>query len=386
MRQRRRAAIAALWLSVSASAVRPGVAHCHDQSVPPKYQGLGAGRLAVVINTADPLSTAIGEYYVRRRHIPSQNIARVSFGYHRAALPADEFASLKEAIDAQVRGTVQAYALTWARPYRVDCMSITSAFAFGFDRRFCANGCMPTRLSPYFDADSAAPYDDLHVRPAMSIAAVNIAQARALIDRGVNADGSMPLGTAYLVTGDDPAREVRAAAYGEALRVAAGRVSVSIVHTEGLQYRNDVMFYFIGAMRVPWIDSNRFLPGAIADHLTSYGGDLTQHKQMNSLRWLEAGATGSYGTVVEPCNFLAKFPSPAVLMRHYLAGETLMESYWKSVAMPGQGLFIGEPLAAPYRRTLAADPGARAAIGIERDCGHRPFTCSNYAAAAGKEV
>jgi hypothetical protein len=69
---------------------------------------------------------------------------------------------------------------------------------------------------------------------------------------------------------------------------------------------------------------------------------------MSSLRWLEAGATGSYGTVVEPCNFTTKFPNPALLLRHYLAGETLIESYWKSVAMPGQGIFIGEPLARPY--------------------------------------
>jgi hypothetical protein len=37
-----------------------------------------------------------------------------------------------------------------------------------------------------------------------------------------------------------------------------------------------------------------------------------------------------------------------LLLRHYLAGETLIESYWKSVAMPGQGIFIGEPLARPY--------------------------------------
>jgi hypothetical protein len=35
-------------------------------------------------------------------------------------------------------------------------------------------------------------------------------------------------------------------------------------------------------------------------------------------------------------------------MSHYLQGETLIEAYWKSVAMPGQGLFIGEPLARPY--------------------------------------
>ena len=51
-------------------------------------QALGARDLGVVINTADPLSIAIGEYYVQARHIPPANVARVHFGYHRAILPA----------------------------------------------------------------------------------------------------------------------------------------------------------------------------------------------------------------------------------------------------------------------------------------------------------
>ena len=69
---------------------------------------------------------------------------------------------------------------------------------------------------------------------------------------------------------------------------------------------------------------------------------------MSALRWLEAGATGSYGTVVEPCSITAKFPDPGLLLSHYLRGDTLIESYWSSVAMPGQGVFIGEPLARPW--------------------------------------
>jgi uncharacterized protein (TIGR03790 family) len=72
--------------------------------------------------------------------------------------------------------------------------------------------------------------------------------------------------------------------------------------------------------------------------------------QMSSMRWLEAGATGSYGTVVEPCNIVQKFPNLPVVFNHYLQGETLIESYWKSMQMPGQGIFIGEPLAAPFLR------------------------------------
>ena len=69
---------------------------------------------------------------------------------------------------------------------------------------------------------------------------------------------------------------------------------------------------------------------------------------MSSLRWLEAGATGSYGAVVEPCNFPQKFPNPGIVIDRYFNGETLLESYWKSVHMPGQGIFIGEPLARPF--------------------------------------
>jgi hypothetical protein len=45
---------------------------------------------------------------------------------------------------------------------------------------------------------------------------------------------------------------------------------------------------------------------------------------------------------------LEKFPNVDVLFEHYRHGETVLESYWKSVAMPGQGIFIGEPLARPY--------------------------------------
>ena len=115
-------------------------------------------------------------------------------------------------------------------------------------------------------------------------------------------------------------------------------------HTPGLKNRTDVLFYFIGAINVPDLATNRFVPGAVGDHLTSNGGALLGSSQMSALRWLEAGATGSYGTVVEPCNFIGKFPNVAVLMRRYLGGDTLIEAYWKSVAMPGQGIFIGDPL------------------------------------------
>ena len=71
---------------------------------------------------------------------------------------------------------------------------------------------------------------------------------------------------------------------------------------------------------------------------------------MSALAWLRQGATASFGSVSEPCAYPEKFPDIRVLFEHYTRGESAREAYWKSVAMPGQGLFIGEPLSRPYAR------------------------------------
>lgn len=310
-------------------------------------QGLGPSDLAIVINTRDPLSRQIGAYYAARRHISQRNISRVSFDYQRDELPVDQFAAIKTSADRQLASNVQAYVLTWARPYRVGCMSITSAFALGTDPKYCASECRATAKNPYFNSNSSGTP---RMRLAMSLAATSFENAKGLIDRGVRSDGSAPSGVAYLVATQDRARNVRALEYPLAARVAEHEFEFRVQGGEATGSADDVMFYFIGAAAVPDIAAYRFHPGAVADHLTSFGGMLTDSPQMSSLRWLEAGATGSYGTVVEPCNLLGKFPNVPVLLAHYLAGDTLIEAYWKSVEMPGQGIFLGEPLAAPFRK------------------------------------
>jgi uncharacterized protein (TIGR03790 family) len=305
-------------------------------------------QLGVVVNTADPLSVEIARYYAEKRHIPFQNILEVSFPAGRSTMTLGDFQAVKLQLDLHTPREVQAYALTWAAPYRVECMSITAAFAFGFDLAYCASGCKPTRPSPYFDSGTRRPSSQLHIRPTMAIAARSLDQAKALIDRGVRADGTYPEGTAYLVSTSDQARDVRSASYPLTAQMIAGRIRSRWIRQDALHGAKDVLFYFTGRERVDGLETLGFVPGAMADHLTSFGGALTDSSQMSALRWLEAGATGSYGTVVEPCNMLQKFPHPTVTIAHYLRGETLIEAYWKGVAMPGQGIFVGEPLASPY--------------------------------------
>ena len=325
-------------------------------------QHLQPEELAVLVNDRDPLSRRIGRYYVERRGIPERNLVHLSFPPDKPVLSPERFAPLRQRMLERIGPQVQALALTWVTPYRVGCMSITTAFAAGFDPAWCsARTCAPTRRSAYFDSRSTLPRDDHGLLPAMSIAALDFEQARALIERGIAADGSFPRGAAYLLETHDRNRSVRARRFPLVEKLFGDLLDIRILKRNSIRDRDDIMFYFTGLKQVPHLDTLDFLPGAVADHLTSAGGALTGKSQMSALRWLEAGATGSYGTVVEPCNLLGKFPDPATLMVHYLTGNSLIETYWKSVAMPGEGIFIGEPLAAPFAgyRLETTDDGLR---------------------------
>lgn len=327
------------WLSIES---------VYSATTPPSGPGITAETLAIIVNDADPHSRQVARYYQARRRIPAANIIHVSFAPGKSVLSQAAFEKIKKEVVARTPANIQAYAITWAAPYRVECMSITTAFAFGFDKQFCSQNCNATRPSPYFNSDSHAPYSDHGIRPTLALAGISVDEVKKLIDRGLASDASFPRGTGYLVSTGDKARNVRAALYPTILQYLGGRLNLQIVQADGIRNRNDVLFYFTGITKVNDLKTIRFIPGAIADHLTSTGGQLTDSGQMSSLRWLEAGATGSYGTVVEPCNLPGKFPSPGIVINHYLQGESLIEAYWKSVAMPGEGIFIGEPLARPF--------------------------------------
>jgi uncharacterized protein (TIGR03790 family) len=327
---------------------------------------LDARHLALVINAADPVSEAIGARYIQARSLMPRQVIRVRLPPGRLALSGEEFLTLYQEVKRQTPPETQAYALAWAAPWRVECVSITSAFAFGKVRSGCGDTCRTTPLSPYYArGDVRRPWSALGVRPTMLLAATTPEAGRALIARGLAADGTAPAGTAYLLSTSDPIRNRRAERFGALLRSTAPGFLVKVLQGDGIRGVRDVMLYVTGLTTVPDLTSNRFRPGAVGDHLTSFGGMLTGpsgqssdggNGQMSALKWLEAGASGSYGTVVEPCNHPSKFPDPGLLLTYYRRGDTLIESYWRSVAMPDQGVFIGEPLARPWGARPSSPP------------------------------
>lgn len=370
-RSRRWGGAALVWRVVLASVAvwAAAAANAQQTSLPaqpvwvsvPRIQGqLHAADVGVVINTRDPYSVAVGDYFIKQRGIPPEQVLRTELPV-KAALTKAEFEPLAQQIQAFMGPQVQALALAWTQPYAVECNSLTAALTLGFAPEVCSQTCAPTRPSVLFNQASSRPFTDFGVRPSMLLAAKTIEAGQALVDRGVAADrqlgkrGVPPASVALLRT-TDAARNVRAAWYPPMPGMGQPDPLLPLGAQLRVQDSTDdvpprVVLYQTGTVRVERPAAVNWVPGALADHLTSYGGQLNATSgQMTALEWLEAGATASYGTVSEPCNHWQKFPHPQVLLLHYLQGATAIEAYWRSVAWPAQGVFVGEPLAAPFGR------------------------------------
>jgi uncharacterized protein (TIGR03790 family) len=322
----------------------------------PRADGrLTSQQLGLVINSADPYSVEVGEFYIKARGLTAAQVLRVQLPL-RGVLTPEEFKAFAGAVDAFFGAPVQALALAWSQPYAVGCNSITGALALGFDAALCEHSCASSSRSPYFDNASTHPYTDLKMRPAMLLAARDVPTAEAMIRRGVAADASLglrgaPPAHAYFVTTSDRARSVRSGLFPPPGLMRRQGVEVHVENTQAIENVQRVLIYQTGLAKVPKLDTLKWVPGALADHLTSFGGVLdSANGQMSILDWISSGATASYGTVSEPCAHPQKFPHPQVLLLNYLQGATAIEAYWRSVAWPQQGVFIGEPLAAPFAR------------------------------------
>lgn len=324
-------------------------------TVPRTSGRLTSSQLGLVINESDAYSVAVGTYYANARQLRSDQILRLQLP-SRPVLSEEEFEILASQVSNFFGPNIQALALAWVEPYAVGCNSITGALALGYDAALCKQSCAPSRPSSYFNSPSASPLKDHRLRPSMLLAASDVEGAKAMIRRGVASDrtlglrGALPAHAHYLVT-SDKARSSRAALFPPPGFVRSLGIDVHVQSAQSLGSADRVLLYLTGLPRVEGLGQVKWVPGALADHLTSYGGQLDgKSGQMSALAWIDSGATASYGTVSEPCSHPQKFPHPQLLLLHYAQGSTALEAYWKSVAWPQQGLFIGEPLAAPFAK------------------------------------
>jgi len=171
------------------------------------------------------------------------------------------------------------------------------------------------------------------------------------LQRGAEADGNLPGGTIYLMRNSNVRSKVRHGSfYATTLQLKRLGIDAEIVDGQLPKDRLDVQGLMTGTASFNWQKSgSRIRPGAICEHLTSFGGVLDKPGQTKFSEFLRHGAAGSSGTVTEPYAIAQKFPAPMIHV-HYGRGCSLVEAYYQSVAGPYQLLIVGDPLCRPWGR------------------------------------
>lgn len=179
-------------------------------------------------------------------------------------------------------------------------------------------------------------------------------QAIEQLKRSAAADSTYPRGTFYFTSTGNVRSKTRLNQFGLAVtELQKMGMDAEVVKAPCPKSKDDVAGATLGAANVNWKGSrSKFLPGAICDNLTSYGGVIAgKHKQTRVTSFLNYGAAGASGTVVEPLAIDKKFPSAQVHV-HYARGCTLAEAFYQAVSGPYQLLIVGDPLCKPWANRL----------------------------------
>src|SRR5260370_18819051 len=123
--------------------VTAGLATSWPLAAPGPAVALDATQLGVVVNTADPYSVEIGDYYVRRRGIPPANVVFVTLPTGQGEIGRSAFEAARAQVQAGLPGRVQALALAWTPPFPGDFLSVPTAFGFRLAPAFPAEGSPP---------------------------------------------------------------------------------------------------------------------------------------------------------------------------------------------------------------------------------------------------
>jgi uncharacterized protein (TIGR03790 family) len=344
--------------------------------------GLPAARLSaggsglnvvVVVNQASSNSVQLGNYYCEQRGVPPQNLLRINWSGGTVEWTRTEFETTLLAplttmlASRRLTNQVDYVLLSMDIPYRVtnnmgsvnhNFNSTSSALFYGFK---------DNPIDPYISCTLASAGSNAYAGSegifrqtppvnilsnswmVMMLTSSNLAQTKALVDRGVAGDSSFPALPVALAKSQDRLRNIRFYHHDSALLDVQLRGGMNILRTNtstpiGL---GTLLGYQTGEQIVN-LATNLFVPGALADNLTSYGGLIFEDSgHTDALDFLNAGATASYGTVVEPCNYFEKFASPQLYF-YQSRGYSSAECYYLSVTNPYQGLLVGEPLTAPF--------------------------------------
>ncbi len=343
---------------------------------------LGPHELLVVANAESPDSVRIAQTYLHLRGIPEQNYVEVSIPIPETGVPRSfSHKAFTRRIWEPVNRVIaqrglEDQILAWAYsvdfPVAINTQPRVSLQGITFMRNVLPDASGINRgsyESPLFAGPDSLKGDafgsqsfDLYAEwlredmplPSMMLGVTGergntVDEILECLRRGVRADYTAPVGTVYFVYTDDIRSRCREWQYvptGTELQAMGIRFQRA---TRLPQDKPDVIGLQIGEADVQ-TDRNFYLPGAMAEHLTSLAGVFDSPQQTKVSAWIRSGATASAGTVTEPFSIWSKFPHARFYV-HYAYGCTLIESFYQSIRCPLQILLVGEPLAAPWAGT-----------------------------------
>ena len=330
--------------------------------------GLAGGsglNTVVVINQSSSNSCELANYFCERRQVPPENVLRIAWSGGNISWSSDQFqTNLLDPLLAMIAarglaGQVDYVVLSMDIPFQTvngsAVNSTTAALFYGLKNESGPDAAGITNSY----AASEAVFSD--ARPASApgysflttmITASTLAQAESLVDQGVLSDGTFPTQTVVLAKSSDVLRNIRYRAFDNAILNTRIRGGFSMVRTnsDSPLGQTNLLGYQTGLANFS-LSPQAFVPGSIADSLTSFGGIIFgPNSQTTLLAFIQAGAAGSYGTVTEPYPTPDKFPDPQVYF-YQSRGFSLAECYYQSLVVPYQGLIVGEPLAAPFAKS-----------------------------------
>ena len=318
----------------------------------------------LVVNQASTNSVELGNYYCERRQIPAENVLRIRWtggnvSWNQSQFETNLLHPLVEMVAARkLDGQIQYVVLSMDIPFQTTYLqtinSTTAALFYGLKNAAGAEWPSITNSYARSEQSFAAAKPQSAKGPSFlttMITAQSLDQARAIVDQGVASDGLAPNEPVIFAKTSDSLRNIRHRAFDNAILDLRLMGRPSTVRTNSNQtFGLTNLFGLQTGLANFSVSPRMFVPGAVADSLTSHGGVIFgPNSQTTLLAFLQAGATGSYGTVAEPTPNPDKFPDPMVYF-YQARGFSLAEAYYQSVFIPHEGLIVGEPLAAPYAR------------------------------------
>lgn len=336
--------------------------------------GGGPLNTLVVVNSANRNSRALGAFYAEQHGIPPSHLCTIKVNSRSPTISLEAF---ERDVRAPILQHIAKQGLTGQIHYLVLCMDnptrvnndngITSALFYGYKAKAPdAPRCniAPDSDNQYFAAEMAytatAGWNRTNTPIAFILTAADMKTAKHVVRRGSEAQASHPKSVYVLGGSGDGARNIRHHTYSAVARQLSllGRRDMLVTDAAASPVpEQPVIGYLTGLAYFPSnFNELVFAPGAIADHVTSCGGMLPDpcYNQSSVWDWLRLGATASYGTVFEPCAYQKKFPDPMIAF-WYSRGFTAGEALAMSVHNPYQGIWVGDPLAAPFATPPAVE-------------------------------